>query len=142
MEKFIVTGGRSLHGEITPAGNKNEALPVLAALLLTEESVTLHNLPNIGDINHMKQILEALGVTSSFLGGSSYQFDSGKLLGSDPDEALSRAIRGSFLLAAPLLHRFGKARVYVPGGDSIGKRRLDTHIHPLSEMGVEITAGG
>jgi len=141
MEKFIVTGGKSLQGEITPAGNKNEALPLLAAILLTEEPVILHNLPAIGDIESMKRILEGLGVSIRSLGGSSWEFDSSKLFSHQPDEQLSRKIRGSFLLAAALVHRFGQTKVFVPGGDTIGKRRLDTHIIPLQKLGIEFTQG-
>lgn len=137
MEKFIVQGGRSLKGNFKPSGNKNEALPVLAALLLTEEPVILHNLPHIGDIGKMKEILEGLGVSITFLGDSTYKFDSGQLLSHEPDETLSRAIRGSFLLAAPLAIRGGKTKAYEPGGDAIGKRRLDTHIHGLEQLGVK-----
>ena len=141
MEKFIVTGGKKLSGEITPAGNKNEALPLLAAVLLTESTVTIHNLPDIGDIGSMKKILESLGVTIRFLGESSWEFDASNLISFEPDATLSKAIRGSFLLLAPLLHRFGKTKAYIPGGDTIGKRRLDTHVIPLSKMGAKFTHG-
>ncbi len=142
MEKFIVTGGKRLAGEITPAGNKNEALPLLAAILLSEEPIVLHNLPVIGDIASMKQILEGLGVAVRSLGGSSWEFDAGKLIDSAPDEALSCAIRGSFLLTAPLTLRFGHSKAFVPGGDSIGKRRLDSHILPLKKMGMRFSYQG
>ncbi len=138
MEKFIVNGGHRLEGEITPAGNKNEALPVLAAILLTDQPLTIHNLPNIGDINRLKDILEGLGVAISYKGDNSYQFDASQLLSCEPDRALSEAIRGSFLLAAPLLARFNKAKVYQPGGDSIGRRRLDTHLEAMEQLGVTI----
>ncbi|MCP4294639.1 MAG: UDP-N-acetylglucosamine 1-carboxyvinyltransferase [Proteobacteria bacterium] len=138
MDKFIVTGGKKLQGEITPAGNKNEALPALAALLLTEESVTIHNLPNIGDINQMKSILEELGVSISYKGKNSYQFDASNLLSSEPDRDLSEAIRGSFLLIAPLLFRLKQAKICIPGGDSIGRRRLDTHLIGLERLGAKI----
>ncbi|PCI29308.1 MAG: UDP-N-acetylglucosamine 1-carboxyvinyltransferase [SAR324 cluster bacterium] len=138
MEKFIVTGGKKLQGSITPAGNKNEALPVLAAVLLSEEPITIHNLPNIGDINQMKSILEGLGVTITYKGKSSYQFDASNLLSHQPDQALSEAIRGSFLLVVPLLSRLQKAKIFLPGGDSIGRRRLDTHLIALQQMGVKL----
>jgi len=138
MEKFIVKGGYQLKGKITPSGNKNEALPVLAAVLLTDQPVTLHNVPNIGDINQLKQILEGLGVCISYKGDSSYQFDSSHLLSFEPDKVLSSGIRGSFLLAAPLLARFQQAKVFVPGGDAIGKRRLDTHLEAMQQLGVTI----
>jgi len=137
MEKFIVTGGIKLSGSIRPSGNKNEALPVLAALLLTDQPVVLHNLPHIIDIIKMKEILEGLGVAITFKGGHSYQFDASNLIHSKPDPTLSRSIRGSFLLAAPLAMRFGEATVYEPGGDAIGKRRLDTHVHALEALGLK-----
>jgi UDP-N-acetylglucosamine 1-carboxyvinyltransferase len=141
MSQFIVKGGNRLEGVITPSGNKNEALPVLAALLMCEESVTIHNLPNIGDINSMKSILEGLGVTVSFKGENSYRFDASQLISSSPDQQLSESIRGSFLLIAPLLHRFKTAKVYIPGGDSIGRRRLDTHVTALQTLGAEVSRG-
>lgn len=139
MDQFIVKGGRSLNGRIVPSGNKNEALPVLAAVLMSEEPVTIHNLPNIGDINSMKSIIESLGVSISYKGENRYKFDASHLISSTPDQTLSESIRGSFLLIAPLLHRFGETKVYIPGGDSIGRRRLDTHIISLEKMGAEIT---
>ncbi len=138
MSQFIVKGGNQLKGRIRPSGNKNEALPVLAALLMCEEPVTIHNLPGIGDINSMKSILEGLGVTISYKGENSYRFDASQLISSTPDQHLSESIRGSFLLIAPLLHRFKKAKVYIPGGDSIGRRRLDTHVVALQNLGAEI----
>ncbi|OGG93708.1 MAG: UDP-N-acetylglucosamine 1-carboxyvinyltransferase [Candidatus Lambdaproteobacteria bacterium RIFOXYD2_FULL_50_16] len=139
MEKFIVKGGNRLSGHIEPAGNKNEALPVLAAVLLTEKPVTIHNLPHIGDISKMKEILESLGVAIRHLGGGSYQFDAHNLNSPEPDPELSKAIRGSFLLAAPLAIRFGHTKIYEPGGDSIGKRRLDTHVHALEQLGLKFS---
>lgn len=138
MEKFIVKGGNRLKGTICPAGNKNEALPVLAAVLLTDQPVTIHNLPNIGDINSLKSILEGLGVSISYKGENSYQFDASSLISTHPDKKLSEIIRGSFLLAVPLLYRLKETRIYNPGGDSIGKRRLDTHIIGLQRLGIDI----
>ena len=138
MGQFIVKGGKKLKGRIVPSGNKNEALPVLAAVLMSEEPVTLHNLPNIGDINSMKAILEGLGVTISFKGDNSFRFDASQLISSIPDKDLSESIRGSFLLISPLLHRFKEARVFIPGGDSIGRRRLDTHVTALEMLGADI----
>ncbi len=138
MDQFIVKGGNRLNGEIEPSGNKNEALPALAAVLLCEQPLTLHNLPNIGDINSMKLILEGLGTSISYKGDNSYQFDSSQLITSEPDRLLSESIRGSFLLISPLLHRFKKAKIFIPGGDSIGRRRLDTHIIALQSLGATI----
>ncbi|MGK0290352.1 MAG: UDP-N-acetylglucosamine 1-carboxyvinyltransferase [bacterium] len=139
MEKFIVTGGNQLHGSIRPAGNKNEALPVLAAILLASEPITIHNLPHIGDINTMKLIMEDLGVTITYQGERSYLFDASNLITSTPNHQKSQKIRGSFLLAAPLLHRFGETRVSIPGGDAIGRRRLDTHLLAFEKFGVTVT---
>ncbi|CAN2041693.1 UDP-N-acetylglucosamine 1-carboxyvinyltransferase [Candidatus Magnetomoraceae bacterium gMMP-15] len=138
MEKFIVTGGNKLKGSIRPAGNKNEALPVLAAVLLSNSSIILHNLPDIGDINKMKCILERLGVDISIKNSNSYEFNAVNLQSNEPDSALCGEIRGSFLLTAPLLVRFGKTRMPVPGGDAIGRRRLDTHLNALEKMGAKI----
>ncbi len=139
MGQFIVNGGNKLKGRIAPSGNKNEALPVLAAVLMSEKPVTIHNIPNIGDINSMKSILEGLGVSVSYKGENSFRFDASQLISSSPDQKLSESIRGSFLLIAPLLYRFKEARIYIPGGDSIGRRRLDTHIIALERLGAEIT---
>ncbi len=139
MDQFIVKGGNRLNGEIIPSGNKNEALPAMAAVLLCDQPLTLHNLPNIGDISSMKSILEGLGTSISYKGENSYQFDSSQLITSEPDRLLSESIRGSFLLISPLLHRFKKAKIFIPGGDSIGRRRLDTHIIALQSLGAKIT---
>jgi len=138
MEKFIVNGGNQLHGSIKPAGNKNEALPVLAAVLMAGTPIIVHNLPNIGDIKTMRSLLEELGASISFKGNGSYQFDATQLISPEPNQHLSQSIRGSFLLTAPLLYRFGYVKIFLPGGDSIGRRRLDTHLQALEQMGVEI----
>lgn len=138
MSQFIVNGGNRLKGTIVPSGNKNEALPILAAVLMSEEPITIHNIPNIGDIGSMKAILEDLGVTISYKGENSFRFDSSQLIISVPNRKLSESIRGSFLLMSPLLHRFKEATVYIPGGDSIGRRRLDTHITALEQLGAEV----
>ncbi len=142
MDRFIVKGGQKLSGKIAPAGNKNEALPVMAAVLLTEEPVILHNLPNIGDIKIMKTILERLGVIISYIDKHSCRFDSSQLIASEPDRELSAEIRGSFLLIASLLHRFHRVNICAPGGDSIGLRRLDTHILALEKLGARISRDG
>jgi UDP-N-acetylglucosamine 1-carboxyvinyltransferase len=139
MNRFIVKGGNALKGTIIPSGNKNEALPAMAAVLLTDQPLTLHNLPSIGDINAMKLIMEGLGVDISHDGINSCQFVASRLVSSEPDRKLSESIRGSFLLLAPLLYRFEKTKVFVPGGDSIGRRRLDTHINALEQLGAIIT---
>ena len=133
-EKFIVQGGNSLQGEITPSGNKNEALPVLAAVLLTEEPVILHNVPDIADIRSMMDLLESLGVIIEEIGPHSLRFESRQLTHCDPDPAAAREIRGSFLLAGPMLARNGCIRLTSPGGDRIGMRPGQTHLHALSKV--------
>jgi len=138
MDQFIVKGGKKLGGKIVPSGNKNEALPVMASVLLCEDPITIHNMPNIGDISAMRALLEGLGVSISYKGESSYQFDASQLISYEPDLKLTGQIRASFLLLSPLLHRFKRVKIYNPGGDSIGQRRLDTHILALKQMGVEI----
>lgn len=142
MAKFLVKGGKKLHGKIVPSGNKNEALPVLAAVLLCEQPVIIHNLPGIGDIHTMKSILEGLGVSVSYQGENSYKFDASHLISFEPDQNLSGGIRGSFLLISPLLHRIKKVKVADPGGDSIGRRRLDTHVIALQKLGVTFRRDG
>jgi len=142
MEKFIVKGQCRLAGQIEPAGNKNESLPVLAAVLLSQSEITLQNLPNIGDINTMKLILERLGVGIQFKNTNTYVFNAKHLISCSPDIDLCRRIRGSFLMASPLLYRFGEARLPVPGGDIIGRRRLDTHFNVLTKLGATITQDG
>jgi len=138
MARFIVKGGNPLNGTIVPSGNKNEALPAMAAVLLADRPVTLHNLPDIGDIANMKAILEGLGVGISYRGANAYQFDATSLHSAEPERMLAESIRGSFLLIAPLLYRFKKTRIPIPGGDSIGRRRLDTHITALERLGATI----
>ena len=137
-EKFIVQGGNSLQGEITPSGNKNEALPVLAAVLLTEEPVILHNVPDIADIRSMMDLLESLGVIIEEIGPHSLRFESRQLTHCDPDTAAAREIRGSFLLAGPMLARYGCIRLPAPGGDRIGMRPVQTHLLALRQLGAKI----
>jgi len=141
MERFIVTGQHPLRGEITPAGNKNEALPVLAAALLTEDEVVLDNLPDIRDVQTMLELLSDLGVKVDRLTAHTVALCAGALAHSVPTPALSRQIRGSFLLAAPLLARFGRATLPRPGGDRIGRRRVDTHLSALQTLGAEVEIG-
>ena len=138
MEKFIVEGGYPIGGAFTPAGNKNEALPALAAVLLTDGPVTLHNLPDISDIRDMVALLRGLGVSVEQLAPRSWRFRAAELAVADPAREITRRIRGSFLLASPLLLRQGRARLSMPGGDRIGLRRLDTHQLALERLGAEI----
>jgi UDP-N-acetylglucosamine 1-carboxyvinyltransferase len=143
MEKFIVEGGRPIQGEIEPAGNKNEALPALAATLLTAEPVTLHNLPDIKDIRDMLALLAGLGVAIERLGPHSYRLHAADSPEAQPDPEVARRIRGSILLAGPLLARTGTVTLPAPGGDRIGLRRVDTHLLVLTRLGAraEETSG-
>jgi UDP-N-acetylglucosamine 1-carboxyvinyltransferase len=138
MEKFIIEGGISLQGEVTPAGNKNAALPLLAACLLTEEPVTLHNIPHIRDVLDMRKMLESLGVEVTDLGNRSWRMTAAQVRPADLDPDLTRRIRASILLAGPMMARCGGAKLPPPGGDVIGRRRVDTHIMALKALGADV----
>ena len=128
-------------GNVTPAGNKNAALPLIAACLLTEEPVTLHNVPAIGDVKAMRHLLESLGVEVSDLGGNSWQITAKTVKPADLDPDVTRKIRASILLAGPMTARAGELKLPPPGGDVIGRRRVDTHILALKKLGAEVTYG-
>jgi UDP-N-acetylglucosamine 1-carboxyvinyltransferase len=138
MEKFVIKGGSQLSGEITAAGNKNAALPILAACLLTEEEVELTNVPRIRDTETQIAVLEGLGVKAAWSEPNQLRLQADGVSEVAPDEALSARIRASFLLAGPLLARFGEARMPPPGGDFIGRRRLDPHLDAFRDMGARI----
>ncbi len=138
MEKFLIEGGHHLAGEITPAGNKNAALPMLAASLLTEEPVILHNLPNIKDVEIMRSLLESLGVQIEQIAPHSARIQATQVRPADLDPDLCRAIRTSILLAGPMAARSGELRLPPPGGDVIGRRRVDTHILALQALGAQV----
>ncbi len=136
MEKFIIEGGHRLTGDVTPAGNKNAALPLLAAVLLTEGEVVLRNVPRIGDVGTMLQLLQEMGVRVEGSGATVTLCARDASFGQmKPD--LFQQIRGSMLLAGPLLGRFGRAVIPIPGGDRIGRRRVDTHIMALEALGAK-----
>lgn len=141
MEKFVIEGGTSLRGEVTPGGNKNAALPLLAACLLTDEPVILHNVPRIRDVSDMRHLIESLGVKVEDLGGNSWRVTARTVRPADLDPDLCRRIRASILLAGPMTARAGELRLFPPGGDVIGRRRLDTHILALQALGAEVTYG-
>ncbi|MBI4538314.1 MAG: UDP-N-acetylglucosamine 1-carboxyvinyltransferase [Gemmatimonadetes bacterium] len=141
MPSFIVEGGRPLSGRVRPAGNKNAALPALAATLLASEPVTLENLPRIRDVETQLELLAALGAKVSWSDASSVTVDPRGLRTSELDPSLAKRIRASILLAGPLLARFGRATLPPPGGDVIGRRRLDTHFLAFSRLGAEVEAG-
>jgi UDP-N-acetylglucosamine 1-carboxyvinyltransferase len=140
MESFTIEGGVPLGGTVRAAGNKNGALPILAATLLAVEAVTLRNVPRIRDVETMVELLADLGADARWVGPNDVRVHAGELTRSEPDEELCRRIRASFLLAGPLLARTGAATMPPPGGDVIGRRRLDTHIHAFEQLGVEIRA--
>ena len=139
MEKFIIEGGIPLHGEVTPSGNKNAALPILTACLLTNESVVLHNIPQIKDVIDMRMLLENLGVMVESLDKNSWRLTAQDLRTADLDPELCRRIRASILLAGPMLARMGELQLPPPGGDVIGRRRLDTHILALQALGAQVS---
>ncbi len=138
MEKFVIEGGAPLSGEVTAAGNKNAALPILAACLLTEEELLLHRVPRIRDTEAQIALLERLGVEAAWIGDNSLRLCAAGVSAVEVDEELSEKIRASFLLAGPLLARFGEARMPPPGGDFIGRRRLDAHLDAFIELGARV----
>jgi UDP-N-acetylglucosamine 1-carboxyvinyltransferase len=137
MEKLVIEGGHPLTGDITPAGNKNAALPLLAATLLTDQGVTLHNVPRIGDMATMLQLLGELGVTVRDEGHTLHLCARDARL-ARPRPELFQQVRGGLLLAGPMLARFGRSVLPMPGGDRIGRRRVDTHMLALEALGTQI----
>jgi UDP-N-acetylglucosamine 1-carboxyvinyltransferase len=138
MEKFVIEGGVPLAGTFVPAGNKNGALPILAACLLTEDEVVLHNVPRIRDVEAMILLLEELGVRVAWQGPGEVRVDASNVDRQDVDAELAERIRASFLLAGPLLARFGRAHMPPPGGDVIGRRRLDPHLDAFRALGAAV----
>jgi len=139
MEQLIIEGQIPLRGEVTPSGNKNAALPMLAACLLTDEPVVLHNVPEIRDVESMMKLLRQLGVTLELIAPHSWKIHAAAVRQGDLDPEFCRQIRASILLAGPMLARKGKIRLPTPGGDVIGRRRVDTHILALRALGAEVT---
>jgi UDP-N-acetylglucosamine 1-carboxyvinyltransferase len=140
-ESFVIQGGQPLSGRIRAAGNKNAALPNLAACLLTAEPVVLHNVPRIRDVETMMALIAGLGAEVEWVGENEVRVHAADVSSHELDAELSSRIRASFLLAGPLLARLGRASVPPPGGDVIGRRRLDPHIHAFAELGAEIDIG-
>ncbi|MGB2876035.1 MAG: UDP-N-acetylglucosamine 1-carboxyvinyltransferase [Gaiellaceae bacterium] len=140
-ESFVIEGGQPLGGRITAAGNKNGALPILAACLLTSEPVLLQNVPRIRDVETMIALIADLGADVEWTGKNEVRVHAAELASHELDAELSRRIRASFLLAGPLLARLGRASVPPPGGDVIGRRRLDPHIHAFAELGADVDIG-
>jgi len=141
MGTFIIEGGHQLKGEITPQGAKNEVLQILCAVLLTPEKVTIENVPDIIDVNKLIQLLINFGVKVTQLGPGKFSFQADEVnldyLHSDQFKVDGRGLRGSIMLVGPLLARFGKGSIPRPGGDKIGRRRLDTHFEGLIKLGAE-----
>src|SRR3990170_8335722 len=138
MARFIVEGGTPLRGEIRPAGNKNEALPLMAAALLTDDPVTLHNVPRIRDVRGMLEIASALGAKVEELDATTVRITAAGLKSTEVPQSLASEIRTSLLFAAPLLARHKKVKLGLPGGDVIGRRRNDTHFLALRALGAEL----
>jgi len=137
MTKFIIHGGIPLDGEVTPSGNKNSALPLLAACLLTKEPITLHNMPEIADVVTMRDLISSLGVQVEKAGDHSWRIHAKQVRPADLDPDICRRIRASILLAGPMIARAGELQLPPPGGDVIGRRRVDTHLLALRELGAE-----
>ena len=140
MESFVIEGGKQLKGSITPQVAKNEALQILCAVLLTSEPITIHNIPDIVDVNKLILLLKNLGVRVSQKGQGSYEFQSDNInldyLNSNQFKIDGKGLRGSIMLVGPMLARFGKGSIPRPGGDKIGRRRLDTHFEGLIKLGA------
>src|SRR3954454_6689044 len=143
MEKFVIDGGVPLSGTIAPAGNKNAALPILAACVLTQDEVVLHNVPQIRDVEAMLELLEGMGVRVERREDHSIALCA-RDVSEDAvvDKGAAERIRASFLLAGPLLARFGRAVMPPPGGDVIGRRRLDPHLDAFRAMGADVDCNG
>lgn len=141
MSSFQIIGGQRLHGSITPQGAKNEALQVICAVLLTEQAVTISNIPAILDVLNLIKLLEYLGVKVEQLNADTYRFTAGNIdlaaLETETFYRQSAALRGSVMLVGPLVARFGRAVIPKPGGDKIGRRRLDTHFIGIQKLGAE-----
>ncbi len=138
MEKFIIEGGQPLSGTVVPAGNKNAALPALAATLLTEEEVVLRNVPRIRDVEAMLALLRSVGASAEWREDNVVAVCAADAKSAELDSELTERIRASFLLAGPLLARFGSAQMPPPGGDVIGRRRLDPHLDAFRALGADV----
>ncbi len=142
MQSFVIEGGRPLAGTVRAAGNKNGALPILAATVLASDEVRLSNVPRIRDVETMLELLDDIGAEVEWTGDNDIRVDPRGVEKTDLDPALCREIRASFLLAGPLLSRFGRVTVPPPGGDVIGRRRLDTHVHAFAALGANFHLDG
>ncbi len=139
MEHLIVEGQVQLNGSVSPSGNKNAALPLLAACLLTDEPVVLHNIPRIRDVEALSSLLRSLGTTIDELDPHTWRITAREIRDRELDRDLCKQIRASILLAGPMLARSGSIRLPPPGGDVIGRRRVDTHLLALTSLGARVT---
>ena len=137
-QALVIEGGNPLNGRIRASGNKNGALPILAACLLADDPVTLSNVPRIRDVETMLELVSATGASAEWTGSNEVRVEPQGLSSYEVDAVLAERIRASFLLAGPLLARLGRASVPPPGGDVIGRRRLDPHIHALERLGARV----
>lgn len=141
MSSFVIKGGKKLKGEITPQGAKNEALQILCAVLLTPEKITIHNIPNIRDVNKLIDLIDSIGVQVNKLSDSSYSFQADHIdfnyFKTEEYREKSTSLRGSIMMIGPLLARYGKGYIPKPGGDKIGRRRVDTHFIGFERLGAK-----
>src|SRR5215471_1842364 len=138
--QYIVEGGHKLRGAIEPSGNKNSALPIIAAALLTDQPVTLENVPRIRDTETLVELIRSVGASAEWRGRNRLNIHARQIRAADLDPELCARIRASILLAAPLLARCGEVTLPPPGGDVIGRRRLDTHFLAFEQLGASVTA--
>ena len=143
MQAFKIKGGIKLSGDITPQGAKNEALQIICATLLTSDKVIINNIPDIIDINKLINLLKSLGVKVDKIKSNCYSFQAENIdlnyLNSEKFKTDGKSLRGSIMIVGPLLARFGKAYIPRPGGDKIGRRRLDTHFEGLIKLGAKFS---
>jgi len=141
MAKFVIEGGHPLHGDIYPQGAKNEALQVICATLLSSEEIIIHNVPNILDVNNLINLLRDMGVSVRKEGKDTFSFTAKEInldfLETEEFHKRCAALRGSVMLVGPMIARFGQAIIPQPGGDKIGRRRLDTHFRGIQKLGAE-----
>lgn len=142
MQQFVIEGGHPLSGEVTVSGNKNAALKMLPACLLTDQPVILHNMPNIGDVRTLIDIMRHLGVEIEWISTSDLRVHAREVTSTSVDPTLAGRLRASIVLAAPMLARCGRVHLPLPGGDAIGERRLDMHVLALRKLGAQVDYDG
>ena len=142
MHEYVIEGGYPIQGTVTASGNKNAALPCLTATLLTSEPVILHNIPEIQDTNVMIEILKALGASVEKISKNNWKIQCKDIKTSELPQELTKKVRGSIVFAGPLLGRTGKCEMMPPGGDVIGRRRVDTHFLALEQLGANVAVNG